>query len=79
MVLDSEIHKFQIGLDWDCCYFRKLHFYYHFYVANANRKIPAFNYAWESPSYNKYLQPYTSIRLVDDNIHLNNSTDNKQI
>ena len=26
MVLDSEIHKFQIGLDWDCCYFRKLLF-----------------------------------------------------
>ena len=24
MVLDGEIHKFQIGLDWDCCYFRKL-------------------------------------------------------
>ena len=26
MVLDGEIHKFQIGLDWDCCYLRKLLF-----------------------------------------------------
>ena len=59
MVLDGEIHKFQIGLDWDCCYFRKLLFTIIFMSQMLITRFRILTMlGTESPSYYKYLQPY---------------------